>query len=241
MGVSNLISNIHQNSRSNPWRSTKLKGAHMRASKLLTRLTCVLLVGILVCVPSWSQANSSNHLKQIGENLKALGEKMPALQQRALSGAALNAIHVGEAWGRSGPPTRPSGSNLAPSGSKPSLPGALVQVSDPATDFLFSRLTGFTQNETSTAWCGNNVVVGFNDSGSLPESIAASGGGIIGLSFNGLARSADQGRTFQDLGFLNPGSDPSNFLLGDPVLACTDASTFYYASILQNGFFPVIN
>src|SRR5439155_11196759 len=98
-----------------------------------------------------------------------------------------------------------------------------------------------TQNETSTAWCGNNVVVGFNDSGSLPESVAAGGGSIMGLSFNGLARSADQGRTFQDLGFLNPGSDPSNFLLGDPVLACTDASTFYYASILQNGFFPVIN
>jgi hypothetical protein len=113
-------------------------------------------------------------------------------------------------------------------------------VSNPANNFSFSRLTGFTQSETSTAWCGNNVVVGFNDSGSFPESVAGGGGSTIGFSFNGVARSTDQGQTFQDLGFLNPGSDTSNFLLGDPVLGCMDSSTFYYGSLLQTGFFPNI-
>ena len=44
-------------------------------------------------------------------------------------------------------------------------------MSDLSTDFLFSVLAGFTQSETSTAWCGKNVMVGFKDSGSLPESL----------------------------------------------------------------------
>jgi len=42
------------------------------------------------------------------------------------------------------------------------------RVSNPfeAEDFI-SRLAGNTQSEESVAWCGNNAVVGFNDSGSL--------------------------------------------------------------------------
>ena len=105
-------------------------------------------------------------------------------------------------------------------------------MSGPSTDFVFSVLTGFTQSETSTAWCGNNVMVGFNDSGSLPESLFF---GTGGLSFNGVALSTDQGRSFQDLGFLNPGPNLLDFLLGDPVLGCSSENTFYYASLFQTG------
>ena len=33
----------------------------------------------------------------------------------------------------------------------------LRRVSDPSLDFAFSIEAGFTQSETSTAWCGNEV------------------------------------------------------------------------------------
>ena len=64
----------------------------------------------------------------------------------------------------------------------------------------------FTQSETSLIAWGNNVVVGFNDSGS---NAAASN------KFTGFARSTDGGATFIDGGTLptNPGGDA-----GDPVL-----------------------
>ena len=103
------------------------------------------------------------------------------------------------------------------------------RVSNPATDFILSQASGFTQSETSTAWCGNNVVVGFNDSGSLFESLVLGSGG---LSFNGVARSINRGASFTDLLFLNPGP-PTNFLGGDPVVACTSPTTFFYSSLLS--------
>jgi len=114
----------------------------------------------------------------------------------------------------------------------------MIPVSNPNTDFLSSRVTGFTQSETSTAWCGSNVVVGFNDSGSVIETFGSLLAGINGLSVNGVALSTDQGHTFQDLGSLNPGPDPSGFLAGDPVIGCADIKTFYYSSLFESGFFP---
>jgi hypothetical protein len=101
-----------------------------------------------------------------------------------------------------------------------------IPVSDPSTDFLFSVMGGFTQSETSTAWCGSNVVVGFNDSGSLFESLLFGPGGA---SFSGAGTSTDGGNTFRDIGFINPGSNVNNFLAGDPVVNCADANTFYYS------------
>lgn len=93
-------------------------------------------------------------------------------------------------------------------------------------------LSGFTQSETHTGWCGNNVVVGFNDSGSFFESLVAAVGG---LSFNGLARSTNRGASYTDLMFLNPGPGTFDFLAGDPVIGCSDANTFYYASLFETG------
>jgi hypothetical protein len=96
-------------------------------------------------------------------------------------------------------------------------------VSDPGTDLNYGGLTGFVQSETSTAWCSPNVVVGFNDSGSQMESNF--------FSFNGVARSTNNGTRFTDLGYL-PVTNSTYFLSGDPVLRCTDSNTFYYASLL---------
>jgi hypothetical protein len=111
-----------------------------------------------------------------------------------------------------------------------------VPVSNPAVDFLFSVLAGFTQSETSTAWCSNGVVVGFNDSGSFFESLLFGPGGI---SFSGAGASTDGGNSFRDIGFINPGPNVLEFLEGDPVVNCADASTFYYSQIAFGGTFEV--
>jgi hypothetical protein len=101
-----------------------------------------------------------------------------------------------------------------------------IPVSDPSTDFLFSLMAGFTQSETSTAWCGSGVVAGFNDSGSVFEGLLFGPGGF---SFSGAGASTDGGSSFRDIGYINPGSNVNNFLFGDPVVNCADANTFYYS------------
>jgi hypothetical protein len=169
--------------------------------------------------------------------VKAVLQKLPEERQKALSGAAQNLIHLAEGFdkverglGRVSSRADEVLESSSDSAVADQVTGA-IRVSRPKTDFAFSVLTGFTQSETSTAWCGDNVVVGFNDSGSVLETLLVPGG----LSFNGVALSTDRGRSFKDLGFLNPGPDPFDFLLGDPVLGCTDAATFYYASIFATG------
>jgi len=115
-------------------------------------------------------------------------------------------------------------------------PGGTTRVSNPNLDFVDSVDAGFTQNETSSAWCGNTVVAGFNDSGAVLRTFFANPNGAA--SFNGVAVSANGGRSFIDLGFLNPGADPANTLLGDPVVVCTSASQFYYSSIFATATPP---
>ncbi len=110
-------------------------------------------------------------------------------------------------------------------------PGGVLRVSDPGLDFQASVMQGFTQSETSTAWCGNTVVVGYNDSGAF---VRTAGINPLGASsFNGVSVSLNGGSTFRDLGFLNPGGNTLNFLEGDPVLFCSSASQFYYSSLLE--------
>jgi len=105
-----------------------------------------------------------------------------------------------------------------------------VPVNDAGLDYQFSRFSGFTQSETSSAWCGNTIVAGFNDSGAFLRSVL---GNVGGASFTGAAVSQDRGRSFTGLPFLNPGSDPATFLGGDPVVVCSDSQHFFYSSLLS--------
>ncbi len=119
---------------------------------------------------------------------------------------------------------------LAATASSPTV--GVTRVSNPGTDVAFSAFGGFTQSETSTARCGNNVVVGFNDSGSVFETpFFFTGSG--GQSFSGSSYSTDGGATFTDAGPVNPGPTTFNFLGGDPGLNCSDANTFYYTQIFD--------
>ncbi len=121
--------------------------------------------------------------------------------------------------------SEPLQARVAPAGS------GVSSVSNPSTDLDFSAFEGFTQSETSTAWCGNNVVVGFNDTGSLLQTLLNGTGG--GMAFSGVARSSDRGATFKDLGPVPPGANPHNFLGGDPQTGCTSASNFFYAQLFS--------
>ncbi len=201
-------------------------------------------VAVFSAEAAWAQVAPAR-LAAITANLeraKAVSQRLPKLIRQRLSGGARNLINLAERFDqieprlRQAPPGRGRlGAQLrspdfaeGAAGFRILAPG---KVSDPSTDvfFFFSRFSGFTQSETSSAWCGENVVIGFNDSGSFFESISTLVPG--GLSFIGVARSTDKGASFTDLGFLNPGATTTDFLVGDPVLACSSASTFYFASV----------
>ena len=180
-------------------------------------------------------------VNKVLDQVKAFSQRVPEESRQRLSGGALNLIKLAERFDQIAP-----GLSQAPAelGRPPDvLPprnvekGALgilslepQQVSDPSTDVAFSSFAGFTQSETATAWCGDNVVVGFNDSGSVFET-GALPRAPMGMSFVGFARSTDKGGSFTDRGFLTPGPI-DNLLGGDPVVRCTDPLTFYFASLL---------
>jgi hypothetical protein len=104
----------------------------------------------------------------------------------------------------------------------------VVSVNDPSTDLDFSGFDGVTQSETHTAQCGNQVVVGFNDSGSPFQGSS---------SFSGGAVSSDGGMTFRDIGPIQAGTPKfvsgHNALAGDPILTCSGPSTFYFTQLFE--------
>ena len=202
----------------------------------------VLCACLLACILSWmpgagsafaQSAAQPDPLSATIKRIQDLTARLPlAVRAKVAAGALLRLplewdqvepiFHLNRVGGAFQPrPFSPS-SAMSPSG----------QVSDPGTDAGLSRMTGSTQSETSTAWCGRRVVVAYNDSGSVLETIFNPGG----LSFNGYSLSTDRGRSFTDLGYLNPGPDFNDVLAGDPVVACTDENTFYQSSIfMRNG------
>jgi hypothetical protein len=109
-------------------------------------------------------------------------------------------------------------------------------ASDPyAIEDFISRLTGMTQSETSAAWCGRNALIGFNDSGSFADTLFAGASPSGSLSFEGWSRSTNAGGSYTDMGPVLSDPLPAGVqfrdLFGDPVLGCTSASDFYYASL----------
>jgi hypothetical protein len=90
-----------------------------------------------------------------------------------------------------------------------------------------SRFAGFTQSQTSTAWCGSNVITMFNDTGSEARTLAAQGG----ITAVGFANSSDSGHAFAYRGAPPGGVNFDQTVLGSPTVACADQSDFFYAAI----------
>ena len=174
---------------------------------------------------------------KILQQIKTTINKFPASHQKMMDGYA-NISHMADSWQKYGirltDPTFGPRAHAAAAAAEatPAPLGGVVAVSDPSTDVAYSSFGGFTQSETSTARCGNAVVVGFNDSGSVFETPYFYTG-VGGQSFSGSAYSVNGGLTFQDAGPVNPGSNTYNFLGGDPGLNCADSHTFYYSQIFD--------
>lgn len=141
-------------------------------------------------------------------------------------GAKLNG-QTGARMSSNGSTGRSNGDSFNPSEER----NDIETVSSSALDMQASHLAGFTQSTTSTAWCGHNVVTGFNSTVATVQT-------FLVPAFNGInspssavdfAYSRDDGESFTDPGFLNPGPFP-NSLLGNPVLACANSQRFYFAT-----------
>jgi hypothetical protein len=116
-------------------------------------------------------------------------------------------------------------SQIGPVPEQVTAPEGLIRVSDPMLDFLTSSIAGFSQFQSSTAWCGNNIVVAYTDTGA---ALRASGNS----SLDGISISNDNGRTFSDLGVINTNPLSANndqLLTGNSVAACS-SEQFHYAS-----------
>jgi hypothetical protein len=178
-------------------------------------------------------------------SLKAHSNRLTVDLREVLSGGPRNMINLAERWDRIEPVLTHLLQNPEAGREEPREAAAVTAelaqfgafsftnkpVSNQAKDLVRSKVAGFTQAGTSVAWCGNNVVVGFFDSGSFLETLQTP---TKGLSYNGVARSTDGGASFKDLGFLNPGPDIRDTILGNPTVACSDANTFFYASLVED-------
>jgi hypothetical protein len=219
----------------------------MRAVRLLSSFASAVLAATFLVVPS-APAQTVAQKKALLKTVLDASAKIPAGQKRLLSAGAQNFLRVAEqlntAYFKGGDDGGLLNGAARAALSRPAAgsamellagPGGTTRVSDPGLDFLTSVLEGFTQSETSTAWCGNNVVAGYNDSGAFLRTAGVNPSGA--WSFNGVSVSVNGGKSFKDLALLNPGGNTSNFLEGDPVVSCSSSSQFYYTSLL----FTVIN
>jgi hypothetical protein len=206
--------------------------------RLTAQALSVLLVVLVVGAPAHA-GPSKTQLDQIASRLQSL----PPRQQRLLSSgmhrilqfdAALNDSHskLDDGGTVNIPKVGAAARMLALPAAGPVPgpgPGGTIAVSDPRLDYVDAVTAGFTQSETSSARCGNNIVAGYNDSGAFARTAGVNFFGA--WSFSSASFSHDGGQTFADVGFLNPGTNPDNFIAGDPVVACTSSTRFYYTSI----------
>lgn len=214
----------------------------MKFAKFTRFLSGAFALSMLCSAFGWAQISPAQAIAtdQTLQRVKAIYSKLDARHQQMLDGYA-NIAHLADAWHlygmkltdpafvarhKAGQPTADALALTA------SSTASIVPVSNPSTDLAYSSFGGFTQSESSTARCGNNVVVGFNDSGSIFETPAFFTG-LGGQSFTGSAFSTDGGATFTDIGPVNPGSANGNFLGGDPVINCANENTFYFSQIFD--------
>ena len=199
----------------------------------VVRVTVALLLlqGVVI---ETSSAQVHPRLSAELSQLTAIGRKSGPDQRRLLSAGANNLHYLADSGAVNSINSSLSGRQavrqlLANRLPHTALAGSgAVRVNDTQLDFSLSRMAGFTQNGSSNAWCGQNIVVGYNDSGALLlTSVLQTGTGS-----SGVAVSHDGGASFQASPFLNAGSDPANFLSGEPVIACS-GKRFYYASLFE--------
>lgn len=158
-------------------------------------------------------------------------EENPHFRRDALFGAARNLVSMADRWSSVRPLLEQliNDSAASPGAASMEFANAFTTGGKPISKITLgaSRYSGFTQSETSTAWCDASVVVGFNDTGSEVRTILGAGG----VSALGYSNSTNHGGAFAYVGSPTATSNPNQAIMGEPSLACADAANFYYASI----------
>ncbi len=198
----------------------------------------VLGLGILAMLVPSASAQLSSAMVQNLKTIHDFGQQLPPAQRHALSTGGANIMKIADQVARGHMPVLSTAGAVDATSTAlaaaqqrlltSSPTGGPVLVNAPELDYSLSRMGGFTQNETSSAWCGNNIVATYNDSGAFLRTVAQKN---IGLAFNGVSVSHNGGQSFTPFAYLNAGSDGAVFLGGDPVVVCADPNTFYYASL----------
>jgi hypothetical protein len=197
------------------------------------RAVCLAIsVVVLVCAQPALAQMTPRRLKAMDSTVALIKQQATNLgpHERFVSAAWRNAIGIAKRWKQLRPlfAAAAARTELAPAettmelltGIEPQIP---VAAFDPSS--ALSRLGGFTRNETSTAWCGNNAMVGFNDTGAY---LATGGESIAGYS---ISTNLSATPLFAYKGA--PPTSPGMIALGDPVVACV-GTMFYYASLFQD-------
>ena len=205
----------------------------------LTALVLTGLTGSTFAAPPQRQASLEEHLK----HLESLGRDVIREKPREIRTAiTFGGIRDLRALGKLADSAAAAGAALPGRAQLAPTVLAAGQASDPfQPSDLTSRLAGMTQSETSAAWCGDNAVIGFNDSGSFIATAFLNRSASGSLSFNGWSRSSNGGASYADQGALTADPLPADVmfrdLFGDPVLGCTSSADFYYVSLaIDTGF-----
>jgi hypothetical protein len=213
--------------------SAELPISRHRESTLRTSLSTIVAFAALTlaCASAAKAQSAGTALKPLDETVARLNTiaANPAFDRDAFSGAAANLFALAARW----PEVR---SQLVRAGAvfEPQAAADAIAVRSFTSSKLVSlatlqdtRFTGFTQSESTSAWCGNNVLVAFNDTGSEIRTIASG----LGVSVLGLSVSANKGGSYQYLGTPSPGASSWQTLAGDPSVICADQSTYYYSAL----------
>lgn len=210
-------------------------------TRFVARCAMVVIAGTFLFATSAS-AQSDALRKKALQTLVNASDKLSPARKALLSSGMKTFLRAAKLELALPPPTNnasttPTSGRLATTASTLSTSGGVIPVSNPKHDFAQSVLGGFRQTTSSSARCGNSVVVGFYDN----EDFAPSFSSPI-PSLDGVAVSSDGGQSFADLGFIsgsgvNVPPNTFEFLAGDPVVACSSANRFYYASLLATSFF----
>jgi hypothetical protein len=189
----------------------------------ITSFSMIMLAGVVLTAsvhPAAAQSDPKDQtFAQLRETQKKLGPNA------ILSGGARSLFDFARNWDT----TKAAFARLATDQIQAQALSALTNgVVSGQLDLSLSKLAFFSQNESSTAWCDKNVVIGFNDTGSLAESFFSTNAQFTGL---GYSVSADKGTHFTDMGFPTLSSDPTSDLGFDQVFTCASASNFYFSSL----------
>jgi hypothetical protein len=157
-------------------------GGNMFPKQWAAALCAFVLTMVVPLCPG--QTGQDARISTIQTNLnraKAAFDQLPnhvkavAYTQRRLAHLADMVNQMGSRLGRMSPgqPWSDDRINEAPD------ENGLVRVNNPARDFRFSNFVGYTQSESAIARCGQSVVVAFDDTGSILETLANGTAGII--------------------------------------------------------------